>query len=235
MEKTAKSAHERIPHWKRAMDLTFILLTLPVWATVMILVALWIRLVSPGPIFFRQERVGYRGRRFSMLKFRSMHVHAEAKVHESHFDDLVASNIPMTKLDAIGDRRLIAGGKFLRAGGLDELPQIFNVIRGEMSLVGPRPCTARELPKFEIAGMERFNAPPGLTGYWQVNGKNTTTFTRMVELDIQYARRMSLGMDLSILLRTFPVLVNLVCETRVRPGERRSNRRRQIRRMVCRI
>jgi len=211
-----KSHRVQIPRWKRVLDLVLILLTFPGWATVMIGVALWVKAVSPGPIFFRQERVGYRGRRFMMFKFRSMHVHAEVRTHECHFDSLVASNQPMTKLDAVGDARLIPGGGILRAAGIDELPQILNVIRGEMSLVGPRPCTSRELTKFPGPFRERFDAPPGLTGYWQVNGKNKTTFTEMVQLDIHYARHMSLGLDLAIVARTLPVLAELIHESHVR-------------------
>lgn len=209
------SPREQIPRWKRALDITLILLSVPFWATIMILVALWIKAVSPGPVFFRQERVGHRGRRFMMFKFRSMQVHAEVRSHECHFDALVASNRPMTKLDAV-DNRLIPGGRILRAAGLDEMPQIINVLRGEMSLVGPRPCTAREMTKFPGPFRERFDAPPGLTGNWQVNGKNKTTFTEMVELDIYYARHMSLGLDLSILGRTLPVLVELIRDSQAR-------------------
>jgi lipopolysaccharide/colanic/teichoic acid biosynthesis glycosyltransferase len=216
------SPRVEIPRWKRALDVTLILVTVPFWATIMILVALWIKAVSPGPVFFRQERVGHRGRRFMMFKFRSMKVHAEVKSHECHFDALVASNCPMTKLDAV-DNRLIPGGRILRAAGLDEMPQIINVLRGEMSLVGPRPCTSREMTKFPGPFRERFNAPPGLTGYWQVNGKNKTTFTEMVEFDIYYSRHMSLGMDLSILGRTLPVLVELVRDSQARFAAGRTN------------
>ena len=143
-------------------------------------------------------------------------VDAAMRIHEAHFDYLVESNRPMTKLDAVGDSRLIQGGRILRAAGLDELPQIFNVIRGEMSLVGPRPCTFRELQKFQGACEERFNAPPGLTGHWQVHGKNNTTFSEMVDLDIYYTRNMSLKLDLAIVARTFPVLTQLIRETQAR-------------------
>ena len=105
----------------------------------MIVVALWITLASKGPVIYWQERMGFRGKRFAMFKFRSMKVSAETESHESHFAHVIESDAPMTKLDAAGDSRLIPLGAFLRAAGLDELPQIFNVIRGEMSLVGPAP------------------------------------------------------------------------------------------------
>jgi len=179
----------------------------------MICIALWIKIVSPGPVFYRQERVGYRGRRFMILKFRTMKVNVETLSHERHLEQLMQANCPMTKLDA-GDPRIIRGGRILRAMGLDELPQLLNVLSGEMSLVGPRPCTVPEFERYQPWQRERVDAPPGLTGYWQVNGKNKTTFIEMINMDIFYARNMSLGMDLEIILRTFPALLTQVVDTR---------------------
>ena len=202
------------PVWKRVLDVAAILLASPLWLSGILFISLWIKSVSPGPVFFTQERVGLGGRRFMMLKLRSMKVHAETDRHEEHFDRLVETDRPMTKLDAAGDRRMIFGGCFLRATGLDELPQIFNVLRGEMSLVGPRPCTVRELSKFQTWQMERFNACPGLTGAWQVNGKNKTSFSRMIELDIFYARHRSLRLDMAILWKTLPALFAQVRESK---------------------
>ena len=203
-----------LPGWKRTLDLIAIIATSPVWLTVMMSISLWIKLVSPGPVFFTQDRIGFRGKRFKILKFRSMKVHAETETHEEHFDRLVESGCPMTKLDARGDGRMIFSGWLLRATGLDELPQLFNVLQGDMSLVGPRPCTEHELSKFQMEHLERFDACPGLTGHWQVNGKNNTTFSRMIELDVFYARNASLRLDLLILLKTVPALVSQVRETR---------------------
>ena len=134
--------------------------------------------------------------------------------HEDHFDRLVDSNGPMTKLDAKGDARVIFSGSFLRATGLDELPQLFNVLWGDMSLVGPRPCTEHEVSKYQMEQLERFDACPGLTGHWQVNGKNKTTFSRMIELDVFYARHTSPRLDLIILLKTIPAVLAQVRETR---------------------
>ncbi len=202
-----------IPTWKRLLDLTCILLTLPIWLTVMGLVSLWILLASPGPLLFRQERIGYRGRRFGILKFRTMHVNAETKSHEGYFQKLMQSDCPMTKLDICGDARLIRGARILRALGLDELPQIFNVLRGEMSLVGPRPCTPNEFEHYQPAQKERVNAPPGLTGYWQVNGKNKTSFSQMISMDIYYGQHMSVLMDLMIILKTLPAIAIQVGES----------------------
>ncbi|MDQ3119915.1 MAG: sugar transferase [Verrucomicrobiota bacterium] len=198
-----------LPHWwKRPLDLLVIALLLPLWGPVMILVTLWIKLVSPGPIIYRQQRIGFLQRPFTMFKFRSMKVSAETSSHESHFSHLIKSDAPMTKLDAVGDNRLISLGAVLRAAGLDELPQIFNVIRGEMSLVGPRPCTPYELRHYDTDHLARADLPPGLTGYWQVNGKNSTTFKQMIKMDMFYAKNASLRLDLSILAKTIAVLTS---------------------------
>jgi lipopolysaccharide/colanic/teichoic acid biosynthesis glycosyltransferase len=211
----AIAASTEIPLWKRILDVTCILLTLPLWLPVVILIALWIKIVSPGPIFFRQERVGHRGRRFMILKFRTMKVNVETQSHERYLEQLIHGDRPMTKLDASGDPRIIPGGRILRAMGLDELPQLFNVLRGEMSLVGPRPCTPHEFSRYQVWQHERVNAPPGLTGYWQVNGKNKTTFTEMIKMDIYYTKNMSLWLDLMIMVKTFPAIINQVIETRI--------------------
>jgi exopolysaccharide production protein ExoY len=205
---------DKIPWWKRWLDLTCIFVSLPLWLGVLILVSIWIKLVSPGPLFFCQERVGYRGRRFTIFKFRTMEVNVETRSHELHLQQLINSDCPMTKLDASGDPRIIFGGRILRAMGLDELPQIFNVLRREMSLIGPRPCTVNEFKCYKTWQEERLDALPGLTGYWQVNGKNKTTFSEMIELDIYYARNLSLAMDLAIIVKTVPTILAQVLESR---------------------
>jgi exopolysaccharide production protein ExoY len=120
----------------------------------------------------------------------------------------------LTKLDAKGDPRLISGGALLRASGLDELPQLINVLRAEMSLVGPRPCVPYEYEEFSEHDKQRCEAMPGLTGLWQVNGKNKTTFRRMISLDIEYARTKSLWLDITIMFKTFSALLGQVRETR---------------------
>jgi lipopolysaccharide/colanic/teichoic acid biosynthesis glycosyltransferase len=203
-----------VPLWKRILDVTLILLTLLFWLPLFILIALWIKVVSPGPIFFRQERVGYRGNPFMILKFRTMKTNVETAIHERHLEQLMKTDRPMTKLDAAGDPRIIRGGRLLRATGLDELPQLINVLRGEMSLVGPRPCTPNEFRRYQPWQQQRVNAVPGLTGYWQVNGKNKTTFTEMINLDIFYTKNMSLRLDLAIILKTVPAILSQVLEAR---------------------
>jgi lipopolysaccharide/colanic/teichoic acid biosynthesis glycosyltransferase len=205
----------QIPSWKRILDVACILLSMPFWLPIMVALAIWIKLASPGPIFFRQERVGYQRKRFMILKFRTMKVNVETQSHERHLEQLIHANRPMTKLDSAGDPRIISGGRILRATGLDELPQLFNVLRGEMSLVGPRPCTPHEFGRYQKWQQARVDAPPGLTGYWQVNGKNKTTFTEMIDMDIQYTKKMSFWLDLAIMVRTFPAILAQVIETRM--------------------
>lgn len=167
---------------------------------------------SPGPIFFRQERVGYMGRRFRLYKFRSMHVGADTSNHQAYFASLVNSNAPMQKLDAKGDSRLIPLGWLIRASGVDELPQIINVLKGEMSIIGPRPCIPYEYESYSEMQQRRFHTVPGLTGLWQVSGKNQTTFDRMIQLDIQYCQERSLRLDLMILLKTIPAVLGQIKE-----------------------
>jgi exopolysaccharide production protein ExoY len=195
-----------LPAWKRVLDLTIIVLASPGLLVLGAAVALLVMCGSRGPIFFRQRRVGHRGREFTCYKFRTMHVNADSECHQGHYRHLIKSAVPMTKLDARSDPRLIPLGAALRATGLDELPQIINVLRGEMSIVGPRPCIPYEYELYEPWHRRRFEAVPGLTGLWQVSGKNRTTFDQMVLLDIEYARRSSLWLDLGIILKTLPAL-----------------------------
>ena len=177
-----------------------------------------IKIVSPGPVFFQQERVGYRGRRFMCFKFRTMQVNSSTALHQEHLEDLMASNRPMSKLD-MQDPRVIPGGIWLRALGLDELPQLINVFRGDMSLVGPRPCVGYEYEKYLPRHRGRCATLPGLTGLWQVNDKNNTTFEEMIELDLKYVRTQSLGLDISILLRTLPAVIHQTYQVRRKKRE----------------
>jgi exopolysaccharide production protein ExoY len=197
-----------IPVWKRLLDLFCILATAPLWLPVMLVIAVVIKIASPGPAFFQQERIGYRGRRFTCFKFRTMVVRADARVHQGHLSYLMGSNLPMKKLDAERDPRVIPCGLFLRSLGLDELPQLFNVLRGDMSLVGPRPCVPYEYENYAPHHRERFQAAPGLTGLWQVSGKNRTTFEEMISLDVYYAKNKSLLLDLKIIFKTVPAIVS---------------------------
>lgn len=204
-----------LPRWKRGLDVFAVILAFPVLLPVCFLIGLLIRFVSAGPVLFKQERIGYRGHSFMCLKFRTMYCGAETATHQGHLHHLMDSNEPMTKMDATGDSRIIPFGRLLRSSGLDELPQLLNVFRGEMSLVGPRPCLAYEATHYLPWQMERFSAVPGLTGLWQVNGKNRTTFTRMIQLDIEYARTKSLFLDLKIIVKTVPALLVQMRENRL--------------------
>lgn len=200
-------ARGRVPAWKRILDCTLVLLTMPLWLPVGVVVAVFVKIVSPGPAIFRQERIGHMGARFRCLKFRTMKVNADATVHREHLNHLMTSGRPMKKLDSTGDSRLIPGGLWLRTLGVDELPQLFNVVCGDMSLVGPRPSTAYEYEMFQPRHRLRCGSLPGLTGLWQVNGKNRTTFERMMELDIEYVEKKSLWLDIQILARTGPAIL----------------------------
>lgn len=199
-------SYEGAERW-RTLDLLFILLGLPFLLVIGVVIGAWIKIMSPGSIFYRQTRIGYKGQPFTIYKFRSMHENAATEGHEKHVAALLQSGACMTKLDAKGDVRVIPGASILRNTGLDELPQLINVLRGEMSLVGPRPCLKSEFALYTPAQKERCEVLPGLTGYWQVNGKNGTTFAEMIALDVHYARNRSLPMDLHIILRTPVVLL----------------------------
>jgi lipopolysaccharide/colanic/teichoic acid biosynthesis glycosyltransferase len=208
-------SERRLPFWKRALDLSVILVLSPGLLVLGVLVAALIKLGSPGPIFFRQRRVGYKGSDFVCFKFRTMRVNAEAESHRRHTQELIRSQTPMIKLDARRDPRLIPFGSVLRVTGLDELPQLLNVLRGEMSMVGPRPCIRYECEAYEPWHWQRFDAVPGLTGLWQVSGKNRTTFDQMVRLDIEYGQRLNLWLDLQILFKTDPALWGQYCDLRL--------------------
>lgn len=195
-----------IPSWKRVLDALVILAVLPMVLPLALLIVIAIKLVSRGPVLFRQERIGYYGQPFIIYKFRTMHVNAATITHQAYLKDLIKSDKPMTKMDS-QDPRVIRGGGILRASGLDELPQLINVLRGEMSLVGPRPCTPYEYEQYSPWHSRRLEALPGLTGLWQVSGKNKLSFERMIQLDIEYGERSSIWLDLKIMAKTFPVLV----------------------------
>jgi lipopolysaccharide/colanic/teichoic acid biosynthesis glycosyltransferase len=204
-----------MPLWKRTLDLAFCAVALPLLAFATLVMTIVHQLASPGPVFFLQERIGLKGRTFKIYKFRTMKVGAETTSHQAHLARLIGSAAPMVKLDTRGDSRLIPGGWLLRATGLDELPQLINVLRGEMSLVGPRPCVPYEFENYLLWQRQRFDAVPGLTGLWQVSGKNRTTFDEMVRLDNKYVESCSLGLDLKIILMTLPALATQVRETQL--------------------
>jgi lipopolysaccharide/colanic/teichoic acid biosynthesis glycosyltransferase len=189
-----------IPGWKRACDIAGSLVALIALSPVFLITAAMIKIMSPGPVFFRQERVGYLGRPFTLWKFRTMRVNHDASRHRNYLHELMQNGQPMTKNE--NDAQIIPFGKALRASGIDELPQLFNVLRGEMSLIGPRPPIPYEVEGYQNWFYARFDTVPGLTGLWQVNGKNRLSFHEMIRLDIQYSRTVSFIRDIWIAIKT---------------------------------
>lgn len=195
-------AYSRYRHVKRALDLFLCLIAAPVVIPVLVVCALAVRLGSPGPVVFSQLRVGQHGREFRIYKFRTMVKDAEAlKERYAHLNIL-----PPPDFKIINDPRVTRVGRFLRKSSLDELPQLLNVIRGEMSLVGPRP-TDFGITQYELWHTERLEVPPGLTGLWQVSARHTIDFNQRLRLDVEYVDQMSLRTDLSILFRTVSVVL----------------------------
>lgn len=179
---------------KRAFDLVVCLALLPILVPILILCALAIWIESPGPVVFTQQRTGRNGLRFRMFKFRTMVKNAEElKQTLAHLNIL-----PFPDFKIPDDPRITRVGRFLRKTSLDELPQIFNVIRGEMSLVGPRP-TSFPATTYDLWHTVRLEVRPGITGLWQIRGRNSMTFDERLRLDIEYVRNMSLMLDLRIL------------------------------------
>lgn len=224
-EGNAPSEALPLPVWKRLLDLIACLFFLPPLALMTIGAAVVMKLTSPGPVFFTQERVGLRGKRFKIYKFRSMKVSSETDSHQKHLKELIRTGAPMLKLDAKQDNRMIPGARLLRATGLDELPQIINILRGEMSLVGPRPCIPYEYEEYSAHQRQRFGAVPGLTGLWQVSGKNRTTFDEMIELDIRYASEKSLWLDLKIIVLTPVALLQQMADLYLVPQKKKKSAR----------
>ncbi len=188
---------------KRVLDLVVASIALVFAAPIMLITAIVIKLDSPGPILFRQERVGKYGRTFMCFKFRSMYIDAEARKAE-----LMAKNEadgPVFKMK--NDPRVTRVGRFIRKVSIDELPQIFNVLRGEMSLVGPRPALPSEVAKYSYEQIQRLHAIPGITGLQQVSGRSNVDFQRWIELDLQYISEQSLLKDIEILLKTIPAVL----------------------------
>ena len=188
--------------FKRTKDILCSLFGLIILAPIFLLVGILIKLESKGPVFFSQERIGKNGYRFKMYKFRSMVVNAEELKEKLHCKNEMSG--PMFKMKE--DPRVTKVGKFIRKTSIDELPQLFNVLKGEMSLVGPRPSLPKEVMKFDDWMMKRLEVKPGLTCYWQVSGRNDIDFEDWMKLDIKYVRERSILVDIKLILKTFFVL-----------------------------
>ena len=183
---------------KRALDLAMATLGLIASAPIWLAIVIAIKLDSPGPVIFVQERVGLHGRRFRFYKFRSMHVDAERRLAELRAQNEVDG--PVFKMRK--DPRISKVGAFLRRTSLDELPQLLNVLKGDMSMVGPRPPLPREVEKYRPSDIVRLSVKPGLTCLWQIRGRSTLGFETWMEYDREYISNLSLWLDLSILART---------------------------------
>lgn len=211
----AEAPAEAEPTWqgvlRRSADILLATGLILALAPLLLLVALVIRLDSPGPALFRQRRVGHRRREFTLFKFRSMRVDADPRGHREYVTALIQGEAPdggrenLYKLAV--DDRITPIGRWIRRWSLDELPQLINVFTGDMTLVGPRPAIPYEVDEYPSWYLRRFSVKPGLTGLWQVSGRSERTYEEMVRLDVEYAQTRSLLLDLSILARTPWVVV----------------------------
>lgn len=197
---------------KRALDIVVASVALVILGPAIALMACLVRWTSAGPAFFRQERLGRRGQPFTLLKLRTMRADNDDRIHREYVTSLLAEDQSsaaqrggLYKLD--GDPRITALGAWLRRTSLDELPQLCNVLRGQMSLVGPRPVLPWEAELFQESDRERFDVKPGITGLWQVSGRNKLSYREALALDVEYARRRTVSLDLQILIRTVPAVL----------------------------
>jgi len=195
----------------RALDVLGAALGLLVLSPLLLAVAVAIKLDSPGKVLFRQRRLGKDLEPFAVAKFRTMGEGADSGAHRSHVEAMMADDerqgaLPMTKLRE--DARVTRVGALLRRLSVDELPQLWNVLRGEMSLVGPRPPIQYEVDRYPPEAFRRFAVKPGVTGLWQVRGRSLLTFKQMIELDSEYVETRGLGLNLKILLLTLPTVLH---------------------------
>jgi lipopolysaccharide/colanic/teichoic acid biosynthesis glycosyltransferase len=202
--RAGQKAPNPVPGWKRPLDIVVVLAGLAVIWPLLLAIALVVRMSSPGPVFFVQTRIGLGGKAFGMVKFRSMYADAEARRAAL----LSQSDRKGICFKARNDPRVTPVGRVLRRLSLDELPQIFNVLRGDMSLVGPRPALPVEVSAYPAEALGRLSVLPGITGLWQVSGRAEIGFDEMVRMDLAYARDGRLFTDLAILLRTIGAVVS---------------------------
>ena len=207
---------QRLPYRiaKRLLDIVVSATLLVALAPLLAACAVAVRRGSPGPIIFRQERVGLCGEPFTFLKFRSMYHDADAAPHRAYVTAFIRGEAArhadgdtlVYKL--VGDARITPAGRWLRRTSLDELPQLWSVLRGDMSLVGPRPPVPYEVEQYRPHQLLRLAVKPGITGLWQVSGRSSTTFDEMVALDLAYIRQQSFWFDVALLLRTIPAVLS---------------------------
>ena len=200
----------RMPtHLSRALDVVEATIALVIALPMLAAAALAIRLSSRGPVIFRQVRVGRNGRLFEVLKFRTMHVDADPEVHRRFVTSMQSSEFSddRTFYKLVADTRVTRVGRLLRRLSIDELPQLLNVLRGDMRLVGPRPALPYEVARYDRWQRRRLAVRPGITGLWQVSGRSKLSYTEMLALDVRYVETRSLRQDLAIVVRTIPALL----------------------------
>ncbi len=198
-----------MPWWKRPFDILFSFFAIVATMPIMFFIALIIKLTDRGPVFFLQERVGYKRKRFKVIKFRTMYPDAEKKLKEILKKDPKAREEWNKTYKLKNDPRVTPIGKFLRRTSLDELPQFFNVLKGDMSVVGPRPVVEEELRKYYKDKAEYYlSVKPGITGYWQVEGRSDIdNYEERVNMDVWYVKNLSFWLDLKIILKTVYVMI----------------------------
>ncbi len=205
--------HTSYARMKRMIDLVFTILIMPLLLLVGAIVTILIFLDSPGPVFFRQKRIGQNGAEFEMLKFRSMHVDTDSRIHRESIDKymrgekLHADATNKLAYKKVNDPRITRVGRVIRKLSIDELPQFWNVLKGDMALVGPRPPLGYEVDLYSSRDWLRLTGKPGLTGPWQVYGRSRVTFAEMVEMDIHYLQSPSIWYDLKLIVLTVPVMI----------------------------
>jgi lipopolysaccharide/colanic/teichoic acid biosynthesis glycosyltransferase len=197
-------------HWsKRLMDLVITIPALFVLSPLLVSVAIAIRIDSPGPVIFQQERVGRYGKIFKMYKFRSMKNDIDDSLHVEHITAYAKGELDLSKGNKIeADPRITRVGNVIRKASIDELPQLFNVLKGEMSIIGPRPVPIYEVNQYNLWQSERLEAVPGITGLWQVVRRGKSSFKEQLRLDIRYIRNQSFWLNLKILLLTIPAVIS---------------------------
>ena len=208
-----RATEERYFFSKRLLDVVLATAMFAAALPIMVVVAVLVAVDSPGPILYKQRRVGQSGEEFDLYKFRSMRHNADDGIHRTAIarfmkgERLDSSRTTDSPYKLGDDPRITRIGRFSRKTSLDELPQIWNIITGQMSLVGPRPPIPYEVALYSKRAMQRLNGKPGLTGPWQVYGRGTVTFHEMVEMDIAYLRNRSLAYDLKLILKTIPAVI----------------------------
>ncbi|MFQ6067544.1 MAG: sugar transferase [bacterium] len=214
IESSQLFARAKASFLKRALDLILASLILITFSPLLLLVMVAIKIGSPGPVLYKQIRLGQKGKPFRFYKFRSMYVNTDDAQHRSYVKGLIKTGSPY-EVDENGkafykisdDGRVSRVGRLIRKYSVDEFPQLFNVLRGEMSLVGPRPPLPHEYKQYSDCHRKRLDGMPGITGLWQVSGKNRIPFEEMVKLDIHYLENWSLWLDIKIIVRTLPVIL----------------------------